>query len=212
VLQTNTRTGTNTFANLNYSINDAIIEKEYSGFLQPKDINILIRDFIWLKDIIEKSGVNVPKTISINIDTYPYGKNNFTKLKIVEDYCGNSLKDLILQNTNIKHIGTLIKDIKNLITQLPENIEIDTNPGNFTMLNNKIYFVDFMPAKIWEYQTNKRIIEFFPQIKTKRLDKELRRIKRYNTNVGRLQRFNYYLDIITSNTQNPQPQQTTKTN
>jgi hypothetical protein len=190
--------------------------------LKLVEVNKLIDDFNQLRNAISNSEFKVPNIITIQKINDNLADTDFENLQetdfdtfrilIIETDCGNSLKDLILnKKLNHKQLNSYVDIISKLMFSLPEGIEIDTNPANFVVKDQDIYFVDFMPPKIWKYQTNKRLIKLFPQIKQKTIAKELRRIRRYNTNKGRLERFKYYLNLITNQTQttnNTQPNKT----
>ncbi len=220
--------GTNAFIiRTKYHDTDAVV-KQY-GFcdeispdaarLSKNTIDILINDLQLIRKLTQDNGIAIPNILAINIisdntlllnfNEVKKIENDYCRLVIIENYCGISLKEIILKHhstkENILSIASLIEKIINL---MPQNIELDTNPANFTILENKIYFVDFMPPKVWDYQVIPDMIRNFPQIKMRNQARELRRIRRYTTTLGRLERFNYYLNIFMEQASKIQDKQT----
>lgn len=162
----------------------------------------IIKDTLELRKKYLKANLNIPKLFLIKMisDKHSYLETikNYNKLNnlsitgriiLIEEYTGISAKDLIKRN---KMTLSIFEEIKNYIFNLPNNIIMDAKPSNFTILNNKIFYVDFIPPKISEYQNDDEILNLFPYLKLRTKDREERRLWRYKTKEGRLKRYIYY--------------------
>jgi hypothetical protein len=118
---------------------------------------------------------------------------------IFESYCGESIRDLIRRNNGVLDKEIYSKTVK-VIEALPTNIPLDTNPGNFTVLNGRVYFVDAVPNIYWiqnlEPYERFHIFNLFPSLMNVYLDTNL--VERYFGIAGRVERFNYYVSKISS--------------
>jgi len=137
-----------------------------------------------IREILEKRNVNVPHVYLI----CPF----FGGL-IVEKFVGVSIRDYA-RNRNLN--PEILKECKKIIMRLPQNIPLDTNPGNFVVNDVRhIYFVDFMPPNPWMFIRNKNrrdlFEKFFPQTRLVETDPDMK--DRYLKNPKRLQKFEYYL-------------------
>lgn len=188
-------------------------EKSLNGLtphVKKRTFLTLFNDYAETNSILKKLNIPTPEIITHVFieDEYDYRSLILTqkqpeyanvRLIIIETYCGVSIKEIIKNGSEVYE--NILTKAKDLISKLPENIELDTNPANFTLFENKIFFVDFMPPKIEKYQKNTEFLKLFPQLKVKEPEREHRRFRRYNTNEGRLERFNYYLGLIKPNPQ-----------
>jgi hypothetical protein len=176
----------------------------------------LFSDYIEIKEIVKKSGVNVPTTIDHYYidDSLGYnevlsknmGSSTNVRLVVIENYCGRSLTSLVSSNELTSKLEELFySQCVDVIKIIPNSIEVDTNPSNFTIEDNEVNFVDFMPPKIQQYQQIPEMVGLFPQIKTRELAREKRRIRRYTTTEGRMERFNYYFSQLKTNPFLPTP-------
>ena len=132
-----------------------IIEKELTlrtlPYSNASKINKNIRDY---HSILSKNCKNIPKLISHN-----------NKLKFKFEYCGVSLHK-VLQKKNIteKKLNFILEGITNILSNCEKKkIGIDPHFKNFTILKNKIYFVDFYPPVTKNF-TN-LLIKYNPKIK-----------------------------------------------
>jgi hypothetical protein len=179
--------------------------------LKHTEFSQLLVDVDKLREILFNAQINVPDKICYFFidDTSLYteirkinisNSDSTVRLVWIENYCGESLKEII-KNNNIdgKTLNSIVKQIENLITKMPEEIEIDVAPSNFTILDRKIYFVDFMPPKIVEYRNIQKYRDMFPSIAERIDSREFKRIKRYTTTEGRIERFNIYLKELLNN-------------
>lgn len=147
--------GLNCYAYLCKFLDEDVVVKICGQRNINKDIGKLIfSDYIHVKSIFEKLGIKVPKTKKICLDSE--SKADFI---IIEEYCGVSLFEILYNpevtlSDKVRYIKRCIKFIK----IFPENIAIDTNPGNFVVNNRKeISFVDFIPPAQWKYVHKKQI-------------------------------------------------------
>lgn len=164
--------------------------------------NYIVEDFIKLRSYIALAKVKIPYIHDIyyinDVNTYEKfdkryqitSDNISLRLVIVETFCGYNILNILKENYNEQLISSAIDIIRNL----PEGIEIDCNPKNFTVLDNDIYFVDFIPPKIKDYQNSKVLTNLFPSIELRTSEREARRNYRDTTNNGRIQKFKYYLE------------------
>ena len=174
-----------------------LINKTYSHKKLSIDLGILIlHDIIELRKIFSKKHLKTSKIESIAIKDGSFS--------ILEKFCGPSIRDLIRNNHKDvdKHIAQCIDYIK----QIPQNIPVDTNPANFTVYQDSIYFVDFTPPYPWKYVTNKEtqnsLQEIFPTLKPRVADSngERERVNRYYKTTSRIKKFMFYVDSYKNGT------------
>lgn len=170
----------------------------------------LFKDSLKLRQIVQENNVRIPNVIEhyYVADNCLYGEigteqvtsnNANVRLIAIEEYCGTSFKELILSSAlSAKEIDKSILMIENLINYMPLETELDVAPSNFTFLQDKVFFVDFMPPKIIGYRDNEKLRDLFPTIAERTKEREKRRIRRYTTTEGRKERFNIYLNEIIS--------------
>lgn len=132
-----------------------IIEKEFVLKTIPYNkasiINKNIRDY---HATLLKNCNNIPKLISHN-----------KKLKFKFEYCGISLHKILQEkNMSKKKMNHILNEISNILN-IFENVKIGIDPHfkNFTILKNKIYFVDFYPPVTSSFTA--LLIKYNPKIR-----------------------------------------------
>jgi len=147
--------GLNCYAYLCKFLGEDVVVKICGQRNINKDIGELIfSDYIHVKSIFEKLGIKVPKTKKICLDSE--SKADFI---IIEEYCGVSLFEILYDpKVTLSDKVEYTKGCIKFIEKFPENIAVDTNPGNFVVNDRKeISFVDFMPPAQWKYIRKKQI-------------------------------------------------------
>lgn len=162
--------------------------------LIDKEIGLqIIKDYKRIKNKLFKKGIRVPETKNIYITS-----SVKADLVIIEKYCGVSLREILRSvRVTVKTKVLLIRRCIEYIYKLPEDIPLDTNPGNFVIHNNLVTFVDFTPPDPWKYPKNSnngRILSKIftsissPPYKNKKLS--------YYKNLYRVKRFKYHCENL----------------
>lgn len=174
-----------------YAINKDryVIKVSGNGFVDREIGLEIIKDYIRIKNKLSKNGVIVPETKNIYITS-----SAKADLVIIEKYCGISLKEILKSKRITLNLKVLL--VKKCIKQIqcfPEDVPLDTNPGNFVVHRGLITFVDFTPPDPWKYPKNsykgKLLSKVFtsinsPSYKNKKLS--------YYKNIFRIERFKYH--------------------
>jgi len=113
------------------------------------------------------------------------------RLMLIETYVGVSLRELLRAGNG--DLPQALDMAYQLVELLPEDIAIDAQPANFTWHNGKVFFVDFMPPKIWEYRNTPELVALFPTIRFRGVESDWRRRRQYCSKEGRRERFEYYV-------------------
>lgn len=164
----------------------------------------IVSDIENVRNVLINSGVDVP-------ELYFCGVINAQKLRgicnadsknrliIVEEYAGESIRDIFKKKDLIKTNKTeLLKMCDKFIKSLPENIPLDTNTGNivYDRGSDTLSFVDFVPPDPWLHINDKRLMQnlydMFPTVKTL-VNDEIGKGRYYN-NSRRWEKFLYYLN------------------
>ena len=128
---------------------------------------LVMSDYFRIKNKLSSLGIFVPITMNV----YLTSENN-ADLVIIESYEGVSLREILVNKRVSKNRKTIsVKKCLDFIDRLPENIPLDTNPGNFCFRKDaSIAFVDFIPPDPWKYKDNiniqSRLKEIFPSMKS----------------------------------------------
>ena len=161
-------------------------------FLNKSLLELVIKDYLFIKTKTENAGIKVPKTYSVE----RHDKNNNPNLQIIESFEGNSIKDLIRggeNSNNFKYIG----EVENFIFQLPEDIPLDIQPGNIVLKENELKLIDFLPPDPWKYENKSiqnELEKIFPSI-SKKFD-YVGKKECYMNNSQRFTRFIYHFNLI----------------
>jgi hypothetical protein len=160
-------------------------------------------NYLNIREKARREGVVVPVLYDCYIlraDEVPikFGHCSGWSFIIVESYAGISVKDLIrIENYSMSKTKRIIAECKDFINKLPEDIPLDTNPGNivYSDINNELSYVDFLPPDPWaytkDYALRKDMEKIFPTLKNT-LDDDFS-LNRYFKNVYRWEKFKYYL-------------------
>lgn len=160
--------------------------------------------FLEVRDKVLRSGVNVPylyKSDVVNGEELPdiFRIRNQKRFMIVEDYAGESVKEIIAgTNYSKTEKEGILSNVKEFILKLPEDVPLDTNSGNIVYCRDdgKLSFIDFIPPDPWLYETKpdlkEGLLRVFPSLVTLLPDEEGK--KRYFLNQYRVAKFNYYIN------------------
>lgn len=118
--------------------------------------------------------------------------NGVFSIYVKETYCGYN----IFHSTYLKNyysVINLIRTSKAFLYNLPKGIYIDAHPGNFTVLNGQLFFIDLVPPTVNLLPNNQQIIKAFSIFQHTTKSQLERRMWRYSTPDGRISKYNYYL-------------------
>lgn len=118
---------------------------------EAKKINQFVRKY---HATLYKNSLNIPKLISHN-----------NKLEFKFEYCGHSLVTILKKKKlTKKNMSSILKQITDFLKMCEtKKIGIDPHFKNFTILNQKIYFVDVYPPVTKNF--TKLLIKYNPSIK-----------------------------------------------
>lgn len=165
-------------------------------------MEIIKEDYLNIRERAKRKGVTVPVLYNCFIlkeEEIPikFKCNKGWSFIIVESYAGISLRDLIRTEIypTIK-TQKIIARCGNFIKKLPEDIPLDTNPGNilYSKIDSRLRYVDFLPPDPWlhikDIILRKELEKIFPTLKNT-LD-DTASIDRYFNNIYRWEKFKYY--------------------
>ena len=202
---------------------DTTIDNSLQAF-SPSFAQELLRDIKQLKDLLLTLGFNIPRTyffglaakniqltsilshmqhpnIPARINTTNKSVSNQFQIILLEESTGISIREIIRSNIPESIKQNVINEAIQVITKLPEGVELDLNPGNITydFVDNKFYVIDFMPPRFWsatgDYYRN--IAYNFPSIlisEEKYKNVDIR--SQYITTSGRLDRYKFYVEQL----------------
>lgn len=166
--------------------------------------NIVVSDIENVRNVLINSGVEVPKlyicAVGNTLNLKGLEKvDTKRRLVIVENYAGESIRDLI-NSASMSKVSKrdLLKMCNKFIKTLPENIPLDTNTGNIVYdgVQKKLSFVDFIPPDPWLHLKDKNLMrslyKMFPTVSILIEDKGGK--ERYYNNDKRWEKFVYYLN------------------
>ncbi len=179
-----TKVSTGTYANVFVNSTLTYILKEYSLNIDVNSTMKLLEDYLLAKNLFNRlnsSAFQIPQTYNFCIKSNPVA----TTLSLIEDYCGTNIRTLYKQN-QLKY-QEKTENIKKLIMQLPENMPIETHPGNICVFRDSYYIVDFFPPfphfGFYAFENS-----FYEEARL------LRKLSRYYNNNLRVQKFEFYLN------------------
>lgn len=164
---------------------------------------LILEDYLDIRKKAIDRGVSVPRLRECSVVDNENFINRFRTaegkhLYIIEAYTGISVREIFREVTFKDIRESVLKMCFDFINSLPEDIPLDTNPGNITYLSkeNKLYFVDFLPPDPWK-NTEKNILQtklqsMFPTMENILKDKDSK--DRYFKNEFRKGKLQYYLD------------------
>ncbi len=177
------------------------IKDDCGSFQSIGEIEMVMRDMDWLRNVVASAGVKVPKMYfwdivderltwlgaikSLGDEKRMLPEAGF-RIVGLEEFTGTVLRDL---SSELKQMA--IVKAREALARIPEGVAIDAHPGNFTWDGGDVVFVDFVPPKIWEYRGVGRMEEIFPTIREREDDEKKKYY--YLTRSGRLERYDYYV-------------------
>ena len=130
-----------------------VIKITGNGAIDKEMGRLIIKDYFVIKNKVDSTGIKVPTTQKVYINS-----QSKAFLVIIETYCGIDLRVILeKKDLTLLYKNNQIKRCINVIKLMPEDVPIDTNPGNFVIDKNGISFVDFIPPEPWKYKNNKKI-------------------------------------------------------
>ncbi|MFC1700439.1 hypothetical protein ACFLZ4_02245 [Patescibacteria group bacterium] len=177
--------GSNCIADLFYFKGlDVVVKYCGNRSLDTEFGNMIIRDYFDIKKILESEGIRVPITYDVFLD-----RSKRSNLYIVESYMGRSLKKILKEDK--RYINTLVHKSAAFIKSLPQNVPLDTNPGNIVIDSyGEIAFIDLIPPNQWKYRNTEWELSMSKAFKTTSRDFDYpEKQAAYFSTQGRIKRF-----------------------
>lgn len=189
--------GSNCLAELfNFSGLSVVVKQSISSIYSVTFSKMLIEDYISIKDKVYKAGTTVPVTYDIFLS-----RDYEHRLIIVESFMGDSLRKIFSTRKNKAYISKLVIEGRKLIKGLPEEVPLDTNPGNMAIDDfGTLSFIDFVPPDPWKYRNTKweeYMIKAFPTVAESYDYPE--KVDAYYSTTGRLRRFSLHVNKLLRN-------------
>jgi len=190
----NLPSGSNCEADLfRYRVYDIVVKYCGNKSFQQEFGKLIITDYFRIKNYVSSSGISVPETYDMFLSDYENAD-----LYIIESYMGDSLKEIIRNVKNSRLIDKYIKNCREFIESLPEEVSLDVNPGNLAIDDNEqISLIDFIPPDQWKYRETKWEKEMIRAFETtsRSFDYKEKRHVYLNTS-GRLKRFDMHVEEL----------------
>ena len=136
-------------------LNKNIIYKKYKIRTIPKkNVSLVNKNILNYYKLLKKNLIPVPKLISHN-------KN----LEYSFEYCGESLSELLKKKyISKKRMNLILEEISKILDKCEKmTIDLDPHFKNFTLKNNRVFYVDLFPPMTNEYR--RLLIQINPNIK-----------------------------------------------
>jgi hypothetical protein len=185
-------------------IKDVVLKIEKEEICNYPTGRIVKKDYLNIRKKLSRCRIKIPLLYFCELledEKLPNNLRHGGKLRFViaESFDGKSIRDLtsgVVYNETV--INNLLIKCKSFIGNLPEDIPLDTNTGNFvySRKTDELSFVDFLPPNPWGHMDNailmKDLKQIFPTLKNLLNDTEGR--KRYYLNDFRWEKFKFYLN------------------
>jgi|GEM_PF-2735015 len=130
-----------------------VIKISGNNSIDDKVGTLIMDDYLRVRDRLECSNISVPTLRNIYLTS-----SIRANLVVIEDYCGKSLREILRSELfSVDNKLSFVSKCIDLVSKFPEDIPLDTNPGNLVVHNSIITFVDFIPPDPWKYNPDSAI-------------------------------------------------------
>jgi len=168
-----------------------VVKHLKSDFLTFEEVQQFISHFIHYYFLLHKY-INLPK---ITLHYHFIKKKGIYTIYTSDSYCGLNLIQLFEARRYDESLF-LYKVTKELLYNIPNNVFIDAHPLNFTLFKDNVYYIDLIPPLTSLLPEETILINKFNIFKHISKQQLERRIWRYTSRTGRIDKYNYYLNKL----------------